>query len=117
MVDKCDSPVSPSKEILHQERIKIIEIGKELDLKGINVGMITLEKQTEVLKQINYRLGDCFYKIASQRLMVYVEDDSTPSGMKTLHNDLNSIPLEWKNNELKDRTKKEFVFKRSDLYL
>ena len=56
--------------------MKNIEIGKELDLKGINIGMINLEKQTEVLKQINYRLSDRFYKLASQRLMVYV-DDST----------------------------------------
>ncbi len=96
MVDEWDSSMSPSKKILDQERIKNIEIGKELDLKCINVGMITLEKQTEILKQIKYKLSDCFYKIASQRLMVYVEDDSTPSGMKTLHNDLNSIPLECK---------------------
>ena len=48
--------------------------------------------------------------------MVYVEDDSTPSGMKTLHNDFNSVPSEWKDNELKDRAKKEFVFKRFYLY-
>ena len=76
MVAEWDSPALPVKEIIDQERIKNIEIGKELDLKGINIGMITLEKQTEVLKQINYRLSDRFYKLASQRLMVYV-DDST----------------------------------------
>jgi len=115
MVAEWDSPALPVKEIIDQERIKNIEIGKELDLKGINIGMITLEKQTEVLKQINYRLSDRFYKLASQRLMVYV-DDSTPAGMKTLYTNFNNIPSEWKDTVKNDRAKKEFVFTRSDLY-
>ena len=114
MVAEWDSPVLPVKEIIDQDRIKNIEIGKELDLKGINLGMITLEKQTEIIKQINYRNSDRFYKLASQRLMVYV-DDSTLKGTETLYGSYSKIKDEWKDN-IKQTAKREFIFTRSDIY-
>ena len=115
MVAEWDSPVNPVKEIVDAERIKNIDLGKELDLKGINIGMITFKKPTEVLKQINYRNSDRFYKLASQRLMVYV-DDSTPEGTKTLYSKYESMNSDWKDTTKGDRAKREFIFTRSDIY-
>ena len=115
MVAEWDSPVLPVKEIITPERVEKIIDGSELDLNGINIGMITINKTSEILKQINYRNSDRFYKLASQRLMVYV-DDSTPKGAKTLHEDYSKIPTEWQNAVKGDRARREFIFTRSDIY-
>jgi hypothetical protein len=74
-----DSPVLPSKELIDGEMIKRSADGlkQEVNISGINRGMITINKTSEVIKQINYRKSDRFYKLASQRLMVFI-DDSTP---------------------------------------
>lgn len=115
MVAEWDSPVLPVKEVIDETRINKIKEGTELDLKGIDIGMITINKTSEVLKQINYRKSDRFYKLASQRLMVYV-DDSTPAGTIRLHENYNSISDEWKNKIKGDRARREFIFTRSDIY-
>ena len=47
--------------------------------------------------------------------MVFI-DDSTPEGTTTLHKGFTNIPSEWKDNELKNRARKEFIFTRSDIY-
>ena len=110
-----DGPVLPVKELVDEEMLK--KIGKfsnqEVNISGINAGMITVNKTIEVIKQVNYRNSNRFYKLASQRLMVYI-DDTTPEGAKTLYE--GSIPEEWKDPVLKDRAKKEFLFLRNDIY-
>ena len=103
-----DSPVLPVKELYLKD-----EIGKPVAIKGINSGRITVNSTSEILRQINYRQTDRLYKLASQRLMVYV-DDTSPEGAKTLYG--NNIPEEWKDPVLNDRAKKEFVFTRNDIF-
>ena len=119
IVAEWDSPVLPVKETIDRERVKTEEeaenLKKDLELKGINVGMITINKTSEIIKQINYRNSDRFYKLASQRLMVFV-DDSTPEGAKTLYGSYDKIPTEWKDTYKNDRAKREFIFTRSDVY-
>ena len=116
IVAEWDSPVLPVKEAITKERLGKLSLGEEeVDLKGINVGMITINKTSEIIKQINYRKSDRFYKLASQRLMVFI-DDSTPEGAKTLYGSYENIPDEWKDKVLKDRAKREFIFTRSDIY-
>jgi hypothetical protein len=115
IVAEWDSPVLPVKQTISKEQAGSIEMDDEVDLKGINLGMITINKNSEIIKQINYRKSDRFYKLASQRLMVFI-DDSTPEGTITLHKGFTNIPSEWKDNELKNRARKEFIFTRSDIY-
>jgi hypothetical protein len=115
IVAEWDSPVLPVKETITPEKAGDISLDDEVDLKGINVGMLTINKNSEVLKQVNYRKSDRFYKLASQRLMVFI-DDSTPEGTLTLHKGFQNIPKEWKDEELNDRARREFIFTRSDIY-
>ena len=115
IVAEWDSPVLPVKETINKDRIESIELDKEVNLKGINIGMITIDKTSEIIRQVNYRISDRFYKLASQRLMVFV-DDSTPEGAKTLYGSYENIPKEWKDEVKKDRAKREFIFTRSDIY-
>ena len=115
IVAEWDSPVLPVKETITPEQAGNINLDEEVNLKGINIGMLTINKNSEILKQINYRNSDRFYKLASQRLMVFI-DDSTPEGATTLYKTFNNIPEDWKDKVLNDRAKKEFIFTRSDLY-
>ena len=117
IIAEWDSPVLPVKETISEEKLGDLVLGKEeeVDLKGINVGMITINKTSEIIKQVNYRKSDRFYKLASQRLMVFI-DDSTPEGANTLYGSYDNIPKEWKDPYLKDRAKREFIFTRSDIY-
>ena len=114
LISEWDSPVKPVKELINQkdaEKYKDV-INKENDIIGINQGMITINKNSEIIRQINYRNGDRYYKLASQRLMAFV-DDSTPNGAKTLNiiGDINKIdPI------LKDRAKKDYIFLRNDIF-
>ena len=112
-----DSPVLPVKEAISGEMIQKSADGlkQEVNISGINIGMITINKTSEVIKQVNYRKSDRFYKLASQRLMVFI-DDSTPEGAKTLYGDSSKIPEEWKDPIYNDRAKKEFLFLRNDIY-
>ena len=117
IVAEWDSPVLPVKQTI--EKIKSNEeaenLKNDVDLKGINVGLITIGKTSEIIKQVNYRNSDRFYKLASQRLMVFI-DDSTPEGAETLYKSFQKIPDEWKDTIKKDRAKREFIFTRSDIY-
>lgn len=115
IVAEWDSPVLPVKETINKDRLEDIYLDKEVNLKGINIGMITIDKTSEIIRQVNYRISDRFYKLASQRLMVFV-DDSTPEGAKTLYGSYENIPKEWKDEVKKDRAKREFIFTRSDIY-
>ena len=112
-----DSPVLPAKELIDGEMIKRSGDGlkQEVNISGINRGMITINKTSEVIKQVNYRKSDRFYKLASQRLMVFI-DDSTPEGAKALYGSSDKIPEEWKDPIYNDRAKKEFLFLRNDIY-
>ena len=103
-----DSPVLPVKEINAKG-----EVGKEVNITGINLGMLNVESTSEIIKQVNYRKAERFYKLASQRLIVFV-DDTSPKGAKTLYGD--NIPTELRDPVWKDRAKKEFLFLRNDVY-
>lgn len=39
--------------------------------------MLTINKTAEILKQINYRKSNRFFNLASQRLMVFIDDSKT----------------------------------------
>ena len=112
IVAEWDSPVLPVKETLDPSKLSNINITENVELKGINIGMVTIEKTTEVIKQVNYRQSDRFYKLASQRLMVFV-DDSTPEGYATLYKNKN-VEADWKYDG--KTAKREFLFTRSDIY-
>ena len=103
-----DSPVLPIKEINTN-----VGIGKKVNITGINFGMVTINSTSENIRQVNYRKSERFYKLASQRLLVFV-DDTSPEGAKTLYGD--NIPNEWKDPVLGDRAKKQFLFLRNDIY-
>ena len=60
-MDEWDSPVLPVKESIDQNKLDDIVITEDVDLKNINIGMITINKTTEVIKQVNYRQSDRFY--------------------------------------------------------
>ena len=108
-----DSPVLPVKEITKSESEGS---GQAIDIKGINLGLVTINSTSEVIKQINYRKSNLLYKLASQRLMVFV-DTTTPIGAKTIYHD--NIPSEASDlldPVHKDRTKTEFLFSRLDLF-
>ena len=115
MISEWDGPVLPSKQLITKEIADENKdvLQKEIDLSGINQGMITINDNTEIIKQINYRKSDRFYKLASQRLMVFV-DDSTPEGAKTLYG--NNIPEDIKDPILGDRAKRNFIFMRNDIF-
>ena len=117
IVAEWDSPVLPVKELVQGDMIKKSAEGlkQDLNISGINIGLITLNKTSEVIKQVNYRKSDRFYKLASQRLMVFI-DDSTPEGAKTLYGSSENIPKEWKDPIYNDRAKREFLFLRNDIY-
>ena len=113
-----DSPVLPSKELIREEMARELKenIKQEVNISGINIGMITIGKTTEVIKQVNYRNSNRFYKLASQRLMVYI-DDTTPEGAKALYGEnLEKLQEEWKDPIYNDRAKKDFIFVRNDIY-
>ena len=113
IVAEWDSPVQPVKEIIDPDKFKEgINLDEGSDLAGINFGMLTINKTSEILKQINFRKSDRFYKLASQRLMIFI-DDSTPQGYKTLYKN-GDAPQEWSFNG--DRAKREFIFTRQDIY-
>ena len=77
--------------------------------------MITINKTSEILKQINFRKINRFYKLASQRLMVFI-DDSTVAGENTLYGSPDKIPKEWKSTKKDDKyARREFIFTRSDI--
>ena len=74
IVAEWDSPVQPVKEIIDPDKFKEgINLDEGSDLAGINFGMLTINKTSEILKQINFRKSDRFYKLASQRLMIFIE--------------------------------------------
>ena len=102
------SPVLPYK-YLNTEG----DIGKEVNIKGINSTYISVTSSTESIRQVNYRNGDLLFKMASNRLMVYV-DDTTPEGAKTLYGE--NIPEEIMDPVLKDRAKMDFIFMRQDIF-
>ena len=113
LVAEWDSPVQPVKEIVDPEKLDNIDLADRSDLKGINKGLLTINKTAEILKQINYRKSNRFFKLASQRLMVFI-DDSKIEGAKTLYA---NTPMgnEWKING-ESRAKREFIFTRLDIY-
>ena len=106
-----DSPVFPTKEIYNKDEKD--GLGELINIKGINLGLTTINSTSEVIKQLNYRKSDIFYKLASQRLMVFV-DDSTPEGAKTLYG--KNIPEDLLDPIYKDRAKRDFLFSRIDIY-
>ena len=106
-----DSPVFPTKEIYNKEEKD--GLGELINIEGINLGLATINSTSEVIKQLNYRKSDIFYKLASQRLMVFI-DDSTPEGAKTLYG--KNIPEDLLDPIYKDRAKRDFLFSRADIY-
>ena len=110
MVLEWDGPVLPVKELYTKSTEGL---GEEVNITGINLGLTTINSTSEVIKQVNYRKSERFYKLASQRLMVWV-DTSTPEGAKTIYN--GNIPSDLLDPVFKDRTKKDFLFSRLDLY-
>ena len=102
------SPVLPIKELYLKG-----ETGNPVTIRGMNNGRITVSSTSEILRQINYRKANNLYKLASQRLMAYLED-STPEGAKTLYKD--NIPIEWKDPIFENRAKKDFIFIRNDIF-
>ena len=84
---------------------------EEVDLLGINLGKITINRNSEIIKQVDCSKSNALYKLASHRLMVFI-DDSTSEGTITLHKGFTNIPDIWKDNELKDRARREFIFAR-----
>ena len=115
IVAEWDSPVQPVKEIIPPEKFNNLNYDEEINLKGINFGMLTINKTSEILKQINFRKSNRFYKLASQRLMVFI-DDSTVAGTNTLYGSPDKIPKEWKSEKNDKYARREFIFTRSDIY-
>ena len=87
---------------------------EQINITGINEGLLVIETTSEIIKQINYRKSDNLYKLGTQRLMVYV-DDTTPEGAKTLYGD-NIDNTEIRDPILKNVAKKEFGFVRIDIF-
>ena len=106
-----DSPVLPTKEIYTK---KDIGLGEEVDtIPGINNALLTINSTTEVIKQVNYRVSDRFYKLASQRLMAFI-DTTTPEGAQTIYK--GNIPKDLVDPKYNDRTKIDFLFSRLDIF-
>ena len=108
LVMNWDSPVLPVKEITKSEGS-----GQGLNIKGINLGLVTINSTSEVIRQINYRKSELLYKLASQRLMVFV-DTTTTIGAKTIYN--GDIPSDILDPVHNDRTKTDFLYSRLDLF-
>ena len=109
IVAEWDSPVLPTKVLYDKSE----GTGEGFYIPGMNLGLATVNSTSEAIKQINYRKSDRFFKLASQRLMAFV-DTSTPEGAKTLYN--GNIPAEIVDPVYKDRTKKDFLYTRLDIY-
>ena len=103
-----DSPVLPVKEISKTEGS-----GQPLNIKGINLGLVTINSTSEVIRQINYRKSELLYKLASQRLMVFVDTTKT-IGANTIYN--GKIPSNILDPVHNDRTKTDFLYSRLDLF-
>ena len=111
IVAEWDSPVLPNKEIYNRDGGVL---GESVDdIIGINIGSITIESTSESIRQVNYRKSDRFYKLASQRLMAFI-DTSTPDGARTYYN--GNIPEDILDPVFKDRTKRDFIYTRLDIY-
>ena len=108
IVMNWDSPILPVKEISNSQGS-----GQPINIIGINHGPVTLNSTSEIIKQINYRKSERLYKLASQRLMAFV-DTTTPEGAKAIYN--GNIPSDLLDPVHKDRTKTEFLFSRLDIY-
>ena len=111
MAQNWDSPVFPTKETYSKDNRN--GLGEIVDIEGINNGLATINSTSEVIKQLNYRISDRFYKLASQRLMAFI-DDTTPEGALALYH--NEIPSDLLDPVFKDRAKKDFLFSRVDIF-
>ena len=98
-----DSPVLPTKVLYNKGEGR----GEGFYIPGMNYGLDTVNSTSEAIKQINYRKSYRFFKLASQRLMAFV-DTSTPEGAKTLFN--GKISPDILDPLYKDRTKKDFLY-------
>ena len=76
MVAEWVSPVQPVKEIVDPEKIEKLILQIIVILKVL-INMLTINKTAEILKQINYRKSNRFFNLASQRLMVFIDDSKT----------------------------------------
>ena len=103
-----DAPVLVSKVIDSSGRIPEIP-----NITNIEFSPFPINSTIEIIRQINYKYSDRFYKIASQRLTLFV-DDTTPEGAKTLYGD--NIPGEILDPVFEDRAKIDLIFIRQDLY-
>ena len=103
-----DSPVLVSKIIDSSGRIP-----ETPNITNIEFSPFIINSTIEIIRQINYKNSDRFYKIAYQRLTLFV-DDTTPEGAKTLYGD--NIPIEILDPVFKDRAKIDLIFIRQDLY-
>ena len=110
IVAEWDSPVLPNKEIYSK---KDVVLGEIVEIKGINIGSVTINSTSEVIRQVNYRKSDRFYKLASQRLMVFI-DTSTPEGAYNYYR--GKIPNDILDPIYEDRTKRDFLYSRLDIY-
>ena len=110
IIMEWDSPVLPVKELNTKNKEGL---GQNPNIPGINCGLVTINSTSEVIKQINYRNSDRLYKLASQRLMVFV-DTTSPEGAKTIYN--GEIPSDLVDPVYGDRTKKDFLYTRLDIY-
>ena len=108
LVADYDAPVLQKKEINTD-----VNIDQAINIYNINASALFVNSTTESIREINYKNSERFYKIAAQRLNVFV-DDTTPIGAKTLYGD--EIPEDIVDPVLKDRAKMDFIFMRQDLY-
>ena len=76
MVAEWVSPVQPVKEIVDPEKIEKLILQIIVILKVL-INILTINKTAEILKQINYRKSNRFFNLASQRLMVFIDDSKT----------------------------------------
>ena len=103
-----DAPVVISKIIDSSGRIP-----ETPNIQNIDFSPFPINSTIEIIRQINYKNSDRFYKIAYQRLTLFV-DDTTPEGAKTLYGD--NIPKDIVDPVFGDRAKIDLIFIRQDLY-
>ena len=103
-----DAPVLVSKIIDSSGRVP-----ETPNIVNINFSPFPINSTIETIRQINFKNSDRYYKIAYQRLTLFV-DDTTPEGAKTLYGD--KIPEEILDPVFKDRAKIDLIFIRQDLY-
>ena len=108
LVSDWDAPVQQVKKINTDANFDEV-----INIYNINASSLFINSTSESIRQINYKNSDRFYKIAAQRLNVFV-DDTTPIGAKTLYGD--KIPEDIIDPVLKDRAKIDFLFMRQDLH-